>query len=434
MLQAATEYKKLREYHNFLQYFKNNHYYKVIGFTQAQIPGIEKRKFPKKLAGKLYKKNIPFYPESKLPQIIKKLKVDKVVFAYSDVTHEHVMHLASIVLANGADFVLLGPKSTMIKSKKKLVSICAVRTGSGKSQTSRATAKIFRDFGKKVVAIRHSMPYGDLIKQKVQRFESEIDFKKHKTTIEEEEEYQPWIDKGFVVYSGVDYGAILKEAEKEADVIIWDGGNNDLPFYFSDLHIVVADPHRAGHELLYHPGETNFRMADVIVINKIDSAKKEDIEKVKRNIKKYNPKAKIILARSELVIDKPHLIKGKKCLVVGDGPTLSHGGMNFGAGSLAVKKCGGKIVDPRKNIIGSIKETYRKYPNLAKELPAMGYGRKQIKELEKIINRVKCDVIVDGTPANLKRIIKVNKPMVEVDYELGKKAVNELRKILKKLK
>jgi len=421
-----------RDYWNFLTYFKDNPYYNVVAFTQTQIPGIEKRKFPAELAGGLYKKDIPFYPEEKLPELIKKLKIDKVVFAYSDVKHEDVMHLASIALANGADFILLGPKSTMIKSKKKIISVCAVRTGSGKSQTSRAIAKILKDSGKKVVAIRHSMPYGDLLKQRVQRFESERDFKKHKTTIEEEEEYQPWIDNGFVVYAGVDYKEILKKAEREADIIIWDGGNNDLPFYFSDLHIVVADPHRAGHELLYHPGEANFRMADVIVINKVDSAKKKDIELVKENIKKYNPKAKVILARSELIIDKPEMIKGKKCLVVGDGPTLSHGGMKFGAGTLAVKKYNGKLVDPRKYVFGSIKEIYRKYKHLERELPAMGYGKKQVHELELTINKVPCDIVVDSTPANLKRIIKVNKPVVEVDYEVGSKAINELKKILRK--
>ena len=422
-----------RDYWNFLTYFKDNPYYNVVAFTQTQIPGIEKRKFPAELAGGLYKKDIPFYPEEKLPELIKKLKVDKVVFAYSDVKHEDVMHLASIALANGADFILLGPKSTMIKSKKKIISVCAVRTGSGKSQTSRAIAKILKDSGKKVVAIRHSMPYGDLLKQRVQRFESERDFKKHKTTIEEEEEYQPWIDNGFVVYAGVDYKEILKKAEREADIIIWDGGNNDLPFYFSDLHIVVADPHRAGHELLYHPGEANFRMADVIIINKVDSAKKEDIELVKGNIKKYNPKAKVILARSELIIDKPEMIKGKKCLVVGDGPTLSHGGMKFGAGTLAVKKYNGKIVDPRKYVFGSIKEIYRKYKHLESELPAMGYGKKQIHELELTINKVPCNIVIDSTPANLKRIVKINKPVVQVDYELGSKAIKELKKILKKL-
>ena len=421
-----------RDYWNFLTYFKDNPYYNVVAFTQTQIPGIEKRKFPAELAGGLYKKDIPFYPEEKLPELIKKLKIDKVVFAYSDVKHEDVMHLASIALANGADFILLGPKSTMIKSKKKIISVCAVRTGSGKSQTSRAIAKILKDSGKKVVAIRHSMPYGDLLKQRVQRFESERDFKKHKTTIEEEEEYQPWIDNGFVVYAGVDYKEILKKAEREADIIIWDGGNNDLPFYFSDLHIVVADPHRAGHELLYHPGEANFRMADVIVINKVDSAKKKDIELVKENIKKYNPKAKVILARSELIIDKPEMIKGKKCLVVGDGPTLSHGGMKFGAGTLAVKKYNGKLVDPRKYVFGSIKEIYRKYKHLESELPAMGYGKKQIHELELTINKVPCNIVIDSTPANLKRIVKINKPVVQVDYELGSKAIKELKKILKK--
>jgi len=423
-----------RDYHNFLVYFKDNPKSEVVAFTQAQIPGIEKRSFPKELAGKLYKKDIPFYPEEKLPELIKKYSVDEVVFSYSDVTHNQVMHLASIALANGADFRLLGPKSTMLKSKKLVISICAVRTGSGKSQTTRAIAKILKKNNKKVVSIRHPMPYGDLIKQKVQRFSSEKDFKKYHTTIEEEEEYQPWIDNQMVVYAGVDYKEILKQAEEEADIILWDGGNNDLSFYHSDLHIVVADPHRAGHELLYHPGETNFRMADIILINKVDSASKENIQLIKNNAKQYNSKAKIILARSDILVKSPEKIKNKRCLVVGDGPTLSHGGMSFGAGTLAVKKYQGKIVDPRKYLVGSIKEAYKKYPNLQLELPAMGYSKKQIQELQTIINDTPCDLVVDGTPANLKRIIKTKKPIVEVNYELGNKAVKELTLMLKKLK
>ncbi len=420
-----------RDYHNFLAYFRHNKNFKVVAFTGTQIPGIEKRKFPKELAGKNYNKDIPIYPENKLPELIKKLKVDYVFLSYSDLSHDYVMKFASFVLANGANFGLLG-KDIYTKSKKPVVSITAVRTGSGKSQTSRAIAEILRKKGKKVVAIRHSMPYGDLKKQTCQRFESEKDFNKHKVTIEEMEEYQPWIDYGFVVYSGFDYQEIIQKAEKEADILIFDGGNNDVPFLKPDLMIVVADPHRPGHELTYYPGFVNLLMADVIVINKIDSAKKENVEIVKRNIRKYNPKAKVVLARSELVIDNPGLITNKKVCIIGDGPTLSHGGMSFGAGTLAAKKYGGKIVDPKRYIRGSIKETYKKYPHLSNEIPAMGYSEKQIKDLEKTVNKIPCDVIIDGTPANLKRIIKVNKPIVEVDYELGAMAVNELTKILNK--
>jgi len=424
-----------RDYHNFLTYYKSNRNYKVVAFTQTQIPGIAKRKFPKKLAGKLYKRNIPFYPEEKLPLLIKKFNVDEVAFSYSDVTHEHVMHLASIVLANGADFVLLGPKSTLIKSKKSLITICAVRTGAGKSQTSRKAGIILKNMGYRVVAIRHPMPYGDLIKQNVQRFASYDDLRKGKVTIEEREEYEPWINNGIVVYAGVDYGKILKQAEKEADVIIWDGGNNDLPFYHSDLHIVVLDPHRAGHELKYHPGEANFRSADVFVINKIDTAKKSDIEEVKANIRRINPNAKVISAKSKLVIDSPKLIRGKRVLVVEDGPTLTHGGMSFGAGSVAaIRNKAKSIIDAEKYAYGSIKSVYDKYKHLKKILPAMGYGKKQVKELEKTINRAKCDLVIDGTPVNLHKLININKPIVTVNYELQEVGKLNLKKILKKLR
>src|SRR3989344_1815879 len=313
-----------RDYHVFLQYFKDNPYYEVVAFTQNQIPGIENRSFPKKLAGRLYKKNIPFYPESQLPKLIKKLKVDKVVFAYSDVSHEYVMHMASIAIASGADFYLLGPSSTYIENKIPIISVCAVRTGSGKSQTSRKIGQILRDWGYRVVAIRHPMPYGDLIKQEVQRFARYEDLDKGNATIEEREEYEPWINLEIPVYAGVDYKEIIKKAEKEADIIIWDGGNNDLPFYWPDLHIVVVDPHRAGHELLYHPGEANFRMADVIVINKMDSAPKEGIKIVEENIKKYNPRAIVIKAKSKIITSDKD-IRGKKAIVIEDGPTLTHG-------------------------------------------------------------------------------------------------------------
>ena len=345
------------------------------------------------------------------------------------------MEKASHVLAAGANFGLLGTKDTMIKSKKPVIAITAVRTGSGKSQTSRAVAEILRNNGKKVVAIRHSMPYGkDLSKQTCQRFKHEKDFKKYHTTIEEEEEYQPWIDHGFMIYAGFDYKEIIKKAENEADVIIFDGGNNDISFIKPDLLITVADPHRAGHEITYYPGFVNFLMADVILINKVDSAKKESIQIVLDNIKKFNSKAKVILARSDIVVDKPQLIAGKLCVVVGDGPTLTHGGMSFGAGTLAVRKYKGKLVDPKKYATGSIKVTYKRYKHLAKELPAIGYSKKQIKELEETIHKTPCDIVVDGTPANLKRIIKINKPIVEVNYELDKEAVKKLSKLLKGFK
>jgi len=422
-----------REFHNFLQYFKDNPHFNVVAFTAAQIPGIENRSFPKRLAGKYYKKDILFFPEKELSTLIKKYKVDYCFLSYSDLSNQAVLEKASLVLSSGANFALLGTKDTYVTSKKPVIAITAVRTGSGKSQTSRAVAEVLRKNGKKVVAIRHSMPYGkDLTKQTCQRFKNEKDFKKYHTTIEEEEEYQPWIDHGFVVYAGFDYKEIIKKAENEADVIVFDGGNNDISFIKPDLLITVADPHRAGHEITYYPGFVNFLMADIVLINKVDSAKKESIQIVLDNIKKFNSKAKVILARSDILVDKPQLITGKKCVVVGDGPTLSHGGMSFGAGTLAVKKYRGKFADPRKYTIGSIKETYKKYPHLLYEIPAMGYSKHQIKELEKTINKVPGDIVIDGTPANLKKIMKINKPIVNVGYELDSKSVKELEIILKK--
>ena len=341
------------------------------------------------------------------------------------------MSFASKVLAVGASFRLLGPNDTMVRSKKTVIAVTAVRTGSGKSQTSRAIARILREHSKNVIAIRHGMPYGNLLKQSCQRFASEKDFKKYNTTIEEEEEYQPWIDNRFVVYSGFDYKQILKLVEREAQVIIFDGGNNDTSLIKPDLLIVVTDPHRAGHEINYYPGFVNFLMADVIIINKVDSAKKENVKIILNNIKKYNPKAKVILARSELIVDKPQLIKNKLCAIIGDGPSLSHGGLPFGAGSIAVKRYKGIIIDPKKYAVGSIKETFQKYKHLRYEIPAMGYSKQQIKELEETVNKVPCDIVIDGTPANLKRIIKINKPIVEVNYELDKESIKELEKILK---
>ncbi len=420
-----------RDFHNFNVYFRDNENYEVVAFTATQIPNIENRKYPPELAGKLYPNGIPIYPEEELPELIKKYNVDEVVFAYSDVSHEYVMHKASIVHASGADFVLLGPKSTMIKSSKPVIAVTAVRTGSGKSQTSRKVFRLLRERGLKVVSIRHPMPYGDLVKQKVQRFATYEDLDKNECTIEEREEYEPYIDMGGVVYAGVDYEAILREAEKEADVIIWDGGNNDFPFYTPDLWIVVADPHRPGHEMKYHPGETNFRAADVIIINKVDTANRDDIQEIFDSIEKANPDAIVIEAASPLFVDRPELIRGKRVLVVEDGPTLTHGGMRYGAGYVAAKKYGAKeIVDPRPYAVGSIIDTYKKYSHLHVILPAMGYGEKQMKELEETINNSDVDVVVSGTPIDLNRVVKVNKPIVRVKYELDEIGTPTLSDVL----
>lgn len=422
-----------RDFHNFLTYFKNNSYYEVVCFTAAQIPGIEKRKFPKELTGKLYKHDIPIYSEEKLPELIKKFKIDEVVLSYSDLSHLEVMHKASIVLAAGANFKLLGPNDTMIKSNKKVISICAVRTGAGKSQTTRAIAELLKGKGKRVVAVRHPMPYNaNLMKQVVERFKTFNDLEKYEATIEEREEYVPWIERNIPIYAGIDYEKILRQAEKEAEIIMWDGGNNDLNFFQSDLHIVITDPHRAGHEISYYPGFVNFLRAEVIIINKVDSASKENIKIVEDNIKKYNPKAIVIKARSEIFADNPGLIKGKKVLLIEDGPTITHGGMKFGAATVAAKKYGAKeIINVKKYAVGTIKETFEKYPHLEKELPAMGYSEKQIKDLQETINRADCDVIINGSPSNLKRILKVNKPVINITYELDFNSVKELKKILK---
>ncbi len=420
-----------RDFHNFNVFFRNNPNYEVVAFTATQIPDIEGRVYPPELAGDLYPDGIPILAEDDMEKIIKEKGVDIVVFAYSDVPHEHVMDLASRAHAAGADFWLLGPESTMLKSSKPVIAVTAVRTGSGKSQTSRKIFKLLRDKGLKVVSIRHPMPYGDLVKQRVQRFASYEDLDKHECTIEEREEYEPYIDMGGVVYAGVDYEAILREAEKEADVIIWDGGNNDFPFYKPDLWIVVADPHRPGHEMKYHPGETNFRAADVIIINKMDTANRDDIQEIYNSIEKANPNAIVIEAASPLFVDKPELIKGKKVLVVEDGPTLTHGGMRYGAGYVAAKKFGAKeIIDPRPYAVGSIVDTYKKYTHLHVILPAMGYGEKQMKELEETINNADADVVVSGTPIDLNRVVKVNKPIVRVRYELDEIGKPDLEDIL----
>ncbi len=423
-----------RDYHNFNVFFRDKPEYNVVAFTAAQIPGISGRTYPPKLAGKLYPKGIKIYPEEGLPELIKKFKADQVVFAYSDVSHEYVMHKASIALSEGADFVLLGPNSTMLKSKKPVIAITAVRTGAGKSQVSRGIAKALKNRGKKVVVLRHPMPYGNLEKQAIQRFETINDLDKQECTIEEREEYEPLIKNGIVVYAGVDYERILREAEKEADIIIWEGGNNDFSFIKPDLHIVVTDPHRAGHELKYHPGEANVRMADIVVINKTDSAKKPEIQKVVKNVKSVNPKAKIIPAKSPVAVDKPWLIRNKKVLVIEDGPTLTHGGMSFGAGTIVSKRYNCTVVDARKHAVGSIKSVYKNYPHLKKELPAMGYSKKQIKELEKTINSSNCDAIIDGTPVNLSRILSIKKPIANVTYEIREEAVKQLEAEIRKFK
>jgi len=408
-----------RDFHNFNTFFRNNDAYEVVAFTATQIPGIEERSYPSELAGSNYPSGIPIHPEEELPRLVREYDVDQVVFAYSDVPHEYVMHKASTALASGAGFLLMGPKTTMLKAKVPLISVCAVRTGSGKSQTSRQIAKILKNKGLKVVVIRHPMPYGDLRKQIWQRFASYEDLDRHECTIEEREEYEPHIDNGIIVYAGVDYEKILKKAEKEADVIVWDGGNNDLPFYKPDLHIVVADPHRAGNELTYHPGETNLRMANVVIINKVDTADPKNVENVKENIRMVNPKAKILEAASPITVDKPELIRGNRVLVIEDGPTLTHGNMPYGAGAIIAKQLGAnEIVDPRPYAVGSIKENYEKYTHLGAILPAVGYGEKQIAELKETVDRTPCDAVVIGTPIDLTRVMTISKPTVRVKYEL----------------
>ncbi len=408
-----------RDFHNFNVFYRDNKDYNVVAFTATQIPDIDGRVYPKQLAGKIYPKGIKIYEEKELEKLIKKLKVDEVVFSYSDVQFEYVMTKASIVNALGISFRLLGADETQIKSTKPVISVLAVRTGCGKSQTSRKIVEVLTAAGMKVVAIRHPMPYGDLVKQKVQRFATYADLKKHKCTIEEIEEYEPHIERGGVIYAGIDYEAILREAEKEADVILWDGGNNDFSFYKSDVTFTVVDPHRPGHEMYYYPGNTSLRMADAVIINKIDSADSEDILDVIDNVRKVNPNATIIEGASPVTVDKPNLIRGKRVLVVEDGPTLTHGEMQYGAGTVAAQKLGAKeIVDPRPYTVKSITATFQKYPNIGVLLPAMGYGKAQMKDLETTINRTKCDSVVIGTPIDLGRYIKINKPHTRVKYDL----------------
>nr|MDO8091638.1 cyclic 2,3-diphosphoglycerate synthase [Candidatus Sigynarchaeota archaeon] len=428
-----------RDFHNFNVYFRQNDHYEVVAFTAAQIPKIENRIYPPELAGPLYPQGIRIYPEQELPTLIKKLNVDQVILAYTDLSHLTVMNKASLVLACGADFWLMGPKSTMLESSLPVISVCAVRTGCGKSQTTRKICRILREKGLRVVVIRHPMPYGDLRKQVCQRFADYEDLDRYNTTIEEREEYEPHIDQGDVVYAGVDYEKILREAEKEADVIVWDGGNNDFPFYRPDLHIVLVDPHRPGHELTYYPGETNVRMADVVIINKIDTAKPDHVEETISNVKKLNPEATVIKAASPLTVENPELIRDKRVLVVEDGPTLTHGGMSYGVGIIAARKYAAKeIVDPRPYAVGSIREVFRNYPQIGSLLPAMGYSPEQIRELKETIEAVDCDSVIIGTPIDLRRFLKINKPTVRIKYdiqEIGKPDLEEaLENFLQKKK
>jgi predicted GTPase len=411
-----------RDFHNFNTYYRDNEKYNVVAFTAAQIPDIEGRKYPAELAGKLYPDGIPIHAEENLPKLIKELKVNSCSFAYSDISYNHVMSVGAIVHAAGASFVLLGPNDTMIKSTKPVISVGAVRTGAGKSQTSRRVIEILMEKGLNVVAIRHPMPYGDIAAQKVQRYAELADLEKHKCTIEEMEEYEPHIVRGNVIYAGVDYEAIVRAAEEDpdgCDVIVWDGGNNDFPFYTPDLHITVVDPHRPGHELRYYPGEVTLRLSDVVVINKIDSADLAGIETVRKNISKVKPEAIVVDAASTLDIDDPSIVKGKKVLVVEDGPTLTHGEMKYGAGMVAAQKFGAtEFVDPRPFAVGKLAETFEIYPEIGVLLPAMGYGEQQLKDLETTINTTECDAVVIGTPIDLSRIINIKKPTTRVYYNL----------------
>ena len=407
-----------RDFHNFNVYFKKNPRYRVVAFTAAQIPDIAGRLYPPELAGKAYPEGIPIYPEDQLAELIRQHKVDLVAFSYSDVPHVDVMHKASLAMAEGADFILIGAPYTMLKSKKTIVAVCAVRTGCGKSQTTRKVCEIIKAMDKKVVVVRHPMPYGDLRKQVVQRYFAYEDFEKHQCTIEEREEYEPLVEQGIVVYAGIDYGLILKQAEKEADVIIWDGGNNDTPFYKPDIHIVLFDPHRAGHELLYFPGETNMMMADIAIINKVDSAPRQKVWQVKNNIETYAPEANIVLAESSVVVKEPEMIKGKRVIVVEDGPTLTHGEMPIGAGFIASEMFkASEIVDPRPYATGSLKETYAKYPHIESVIPAMGYTPDQINDLQLTINQAECDLVVFATPIHLPLVLDIKKPNLRVRYE-----------------
>jgi len=421
-----------RDFHNFNTFYRNNEQYEVVAFTATQIPNIEGRKYPAELAGKLYPNGINIYPEEEITELIKKYKVDQVVFSYSDVPYDYVMNRSAMVNAAGADFVLMGPEHTMLKSSKPVIAICAVRTGCGKSQTTRRVIELLQAAGKKVVAVRHPMPYGNLVEQKVQRFARMEDLDKYKCTIEEREEYEPHIVRGNVIYAGVDYEAILREAEKEADVIVWDGGNNDMSFFKPDLQITVVDPHRPGDELFYYAGEINLRRADVIVINKIDTADSDDINAVRGSIQEVNPNSLVIEAASPIFVEGYDQIKGKRVLAVEDGPTLTHGEMTYGAAVVAAEKFGAaELVDPRPYTVGTITETFQKYPEIGTLLPAMGYGEQQIRDLERTINNTDCDLVIVGTPIDLRKVVNLNKAAVRVTYELQEIGKPDLRDALK---
>jgi predicted GTPase len=423
-----------RDFHNFNTVFRDNELYKVVAFTAAQIPDIDNRRYPEELAGSLYPEGIPIYPQDRLSELIRKLDVDECVFSYSDVHYQSVMAVSALVNAAGADFRLLGPKHTMLKSVKPVISVCAIRTGCGKSQTARKVIEVLMANGLKVIAVRHPMPYGDLAAQQVQRFAAVEDFKKHACTVEEMEEYEPHVIRGNVIYAGVDYGAILGEAEKDpdgCDVILWDGGNNDFPFYQPDLAITVLDPHRPGHELSYYPGEVNLRMADVAIINKVDSAEPASILRVESNIGRVNPDAVVIKADSHITVDDESVIRDKRVLVVEDGPTLTHGEMRLGAGIIAAQRFGAKeIVDPRPYLVGKLAVTFHTYPDIGTLLPAMGYGEQQLRDLEATINQTDCDSVIIGTPIDLSRIINIQKPVTRVNYDLKERGTPNLETVL----
>ncbi len=420
-----------RDFHNFNVFFRDNENYEVVAFTATQIPDIYGRKYPSKLSGKLYPDGIPIFPEEDLTKLITEHNIDEVVFAYSDIPNSYVMEKSAIVNATGADFILMGTTNTMLKSSKPVIAVCAVRTGSGKSQVSRQLFEIFRKKGYNVASIRHPMPYDpNLETQIVQKFSTYEDLDRYNCTIEEREEYEPYIDMGGMIFAGVDYKKILVEAEKNIDVIIWDGGNNDFSFIKPDLLITLTDPHRAGHELSYYPGELNARQADIIIINKVNTAKKEDIETVRNNIKNINPKAKIIEGISTIFSNEKDQIKGKRVLVIEDGPTVTHGGMRYGAGKIAAEMWGAKeIIDPRPFAVGSIIKTFEKYSHLSNVLPAIGYGKKQIRELEKTINNTDIDLVISGTPIDITRVLKTSKPIIRVRYGVGEETVKELEKV-----
>lgn len=421
-----------RDFHNFNTYFRTRPEYRVVAFTATQIPNIEGRLYPAQLAGELYPEGIPIFPEAELVEIIREQQVNQVIFSYSDVSHQYVMHRASLVQAAGADFRLLGPDSTMLRSSKRVIAVCAVRTGSGKSQTTRAVVAALKDMGLRVVVVRHPMPYGDLVKQAVQRFETYEDLARHDVTIEEREEYEPHLARGTVVYAGVDYERILRAAEQEADMVLWDGGNNDYSFYKPDLYITVVDPHRPGHELSYYPGETNLRLADVVVINKIDTARPDDVEHVRQSIRETNPHAVVVDGASPIFVANPDAIRGKRVLVVEDGPTLTHGEMAYGAGVVAARRFGAaEIVDPRPFAVRTIVDTYKKYPGTGPVLPAMGYGQEQTRDLEETINRADVDYVLIATPIDLRRLINIRHPADRVRYELQEIGQPTLGEILR---